>query len=969
MARTYDHNAIEAKWRAWWDEHGTYRTLGPDDPGFDASRPKFYVLDMFPYPSGKGLHVGHPIGYIATDVLARFKRMRGFNVLHPMGFDAFGLPAEQFAIEHNIHPRITVQQNIETMRRQLRELGLGYDWQREIATIDPAYYRWTQWIFLQLYGSWFDPSANAARPIGDLIAALERGEFAVDETGGPVAALEREELAVDETGVPVAADSEGGRPTRVLRAWSELDEDERRAVIDGRRLAYLAEVPVNWCPGLGTVLANEEVTADGRSERGNFPVYRRPLEQWMLRITAYADRLIVDLDRLEWPEAVKSMQRNWIGRSDGARIRFKVEGAEQVIEVFTTRPDTLFGATYMVLAPEHTLVDVVTGETERAAVEAYRAQTSHRSDVDRQVELKEKTGVSTGGYAINPATGGRIPIWIADYVLMGYGTGAIMAVPAGDHRDFEFAIAFDLPIVPVVMPGDGWLREMAERAGRRVDLDDAGALRADYLLHADEYPEGFVGEGTGVNSANGQVSLDGWPTSVAKRRIVDWLEERVIGHTEVQYKLRDWLFSRQRYWGEPFPILHGPNGEIRPVDEDDLPVELPPMDDFKPRSDDDPDAKPRPPLSRAPESWRVVELDGVRYERELNTMPNWAGSCWYYLRYIDPENEGRIAAPEHEAYWMGDHGVDLYVGGVEHAVLHLLYARFWHKVLYDLGHVSTVEPFARLINQGYIQAPAFVDDRGVYVPADEVKERDGKHFFGAVEVAVEFGKMGKSLKNMVTPDAIVARSGCDTLRLYEMYMGPIDQSKPWNTRDIVGITRFLARVWRNVLDVESGEAIVSDAAPSAELERALHLTIRRVTEDYEQLRFNTALAALIELNNMLVALDSPPRAVIEPFVIMLAPLAPHMAEELWEILGHPPSITQQPWPEHDPAKLVADTLELVLQVNGKVRGHITVPANADRDSVEAAALADEGVRRHLDGAPVGKVIVVPGKLVNIVANQ
>ena len=951
MERTYDFAAIESKWRNWWDENGTYRTLGPGDLGFDASKPKYYVLDMFPYPSGKGLHVGHPIGYIATDVIARFKRMRGFNVLHPMGFDAFGLPAEQFAIEHNVHPRITTEQNIETMRRQLRELGLGYDWQREITTIDPAYYRWTQWIFLQLYQSWFDPSVNAARPIQELISALERGDYQIDADLSPVATASE----------PTA---ESSQPTRL---WSDLDDAARIAVINGQRLAYLAEVPVNWCPGLGTVLANEEVTAEGRSERGNFPVYKRPLEQWMLRITSYAERLIDDLDNVDWPEAVRSMQRNWIGRSVGARVVFEVDGADETIEVFTTRPDTLFGATYMVLAPEHALVDVVTGDAERAAVEAYRTEAERRTEVDRQVETKEKTGVFTGGHAINPATGERIPIWIADYVLMGYGTGAIMAVPAGDQRDFEFATAFDLPIVPVVMPDDAWLKDGAGKAGRAVDMTDSQALRADYLANAAAYPEGFTGHGHAVNSANDEVSLNDLPTPEAKSTMIEWLAKRDIGRAEVQYKLRDWLFSRQRYWGEPFPILHGPNGEIRAVDEEDLPVELPPMVDFKPESDPDPNAPPRPPLSRAPEAWRVVEIDGVRYERELNTMPNWAGSCWYYLRYIDPEEEGAIAAPERAGYWMGDNGVDLYVGGVEHAVLHLLYARFWHKVLHDLGHVSTAEPFGKLINQGYIQAHAYTDSRGVYRQAEEVNEKDGRFFIGDEEVFQEYGKMGKSLKNMVTPDEMIQRSGCDTLRLYEMYMGPIDQSKPWNTRDVVGITRFLGRVWRNVVDVETGETVVSDDGPDAEIERLLHNTIRRVTEDYENLRFNTALAALIELNNALVSIKAPPREVVETFVIMLAPLAPHVAEELWEILGHAPSVTGQPWPEYDPAKLVTDTVEIVLQVNGKMRGRVTVPSGADRDAVEAAALADENVQRHLGDQRVRKVIVIPGKLINIVA--
>jgi leucyl-tRNA synthetase len=943
---TYDFGAIEAKWRAYWEDHQTFRTPNPGEPGFDAGRPKFYVLDMFPYPSGKGLHIGHPLGYIATDILARYKRMTGHQVLHPMGFDAFGLPAEQYAVEHNVHPRITTLGNIEIMIGQLKLLGLSYDWGREIRTMDPQYYRWTQWIFLQLYQSWVDPRSGRARPIAALLEDLEAGALRV----GPDHAL-----VVDRSV------EEFGPGSDAARAWSQLDEAERRAVLDAHRLAYLAEVPVNWCPALGTVLANEEVTSEGRSERGNFPVYRRPLRQWMLRITAFAERLIADLDGIDWPEPVKLMQRNWIGKSTGARIDFRVAGHDAVIEVFTTRPDTLFGATYMVLAPEHPLVDALTTADRRAAVDAYRSATAARTEIDRQAEGRVKTGVFTGAHAINPANGAQIPIWTADYVLLGYGTGAIMAVPGHDSRDGAFARSFGLPIVPVVLPPDDWIAEQAALAGR------AGG-RDDYVAHAADYPSMFTGDGTGINSTRAAVSLDGLASPEARRAITAWLEAEGIGRAHVQYKLRDWLFSRQRYWGEPFPILHGPDGTIRPIDEAELPVELPDIDDFRPRGSDDPDAPPEPLLGRASEAWRKVVIDGVEYRRELNTMPNWAGSCWYYLRFIDPHNADALVDPDRERYWMAPGGVDLYVGGVEHAVLHLLYARFWHKALFDLGHVSTPEPFGRLYNQGYIQAYAYTDSRGVYVPADEVEERDGAFFHADQPVSREYGKMGKSLKNMVTPEAVIERYGCDTLRLYELYLGPFDQSKPWSTRHIVGISRFLSRVWRNFVDADSSALRVADTAPDATLLRLLHQTVRRVTEDIEGLRYNTAIAALIELNNALVGLDALPRAVAETFVLLLAPLAPHLAEELWQRLGHAGSLAYAPWPVYDQAYLTQDSVEIVVQVMNKVRGRIHVPADADRAAIEAAALADPSIQPYLAGKTVRKVVVVPGSLVNIVAN-
>jgi leucyl-tRNA synthetase len=945
----YDFKTIEARWQQHWQQHQTFATPNPGDETFDPAKPKFYVLDMFPYPSGVGLHVGHPLGYIATDIVARYKRMRGFNVLHPMGFDAFGLPAEQYAIETGIHPRVTTQQNIDNMTRQLRQLGLSYDWQRQIATTDPDYVRWTQWIFLRLWGSYFDPVQNKALPIEQLVAKLQGEDYYLDSDGGLIVS------GIDEDLQPLSGTTVGAIK------WHELEPDQQRRLLDEYRLAYLDEVEVNWCPQLGTVLANEEVTSDGRSERGNHPVFRRPLKQWMLRITAYADRLIEDLDQVDWPESTKLLQRNWVGRSEGARVDFAVDaltpaGETPIVTVFTTRPDTLFGATYMVLAPEHPLVAEVTTDDHRDAVLAYREQAQHKTAVDRQAEAKEKTGVFTGAYAVNPVNNEKIPVWIADYVMMGYGTGAIMAVPAHDERDHAFAQKFSLPIREVV--------------SSPYDVQQSA----------------YTGDGVGVNSANDEVSLNGLSVADAKRRIIDWLERKALGRSQIQYKLRDWLFSRQRYWGEPFPVLHGPDGEIIAVPEDQLPVELPEMEDYKPVGSDDPDAPPKPPLGRAPESWRVVTIDGKRYERELNTMPQWAGSCWYYLRFCDPGNQERFASKEAERYWMegegptSPQGVDLYVGGVEHAVLHLLYARFWHKVLYDLGHVSTPEPFGKLFNQGYIQAYAYTDARGVYVPAAEVTNKEGKpaaevqgqpgqeFFWHDQPVTERYGKMGKSLKNAVAPDEICERYGADTLRLYEMYLGPLDQSKPWNTQDIVGVHRFLQRVWRNFVAPDSGDWLVVEQAPEEELLRLLHQTIKAVSDAMEVMAFNVAIAKLIELNNALVSRPSLPRAVAEDFVRMLAPFAPHLAEELWHRLGQDASVSTAAWPEHDEQWLVTESVELPVQVNGKVRGRITVPAETDQATVEQTATSDPKIAEHLAGKTVRKVVIVPGRLVNIVVN-
>jgi leucyl-tRNA synthetase len=896
---SYPFQEIEAKWQAWWEDRKTFRT--PDQ--VDTTKPRFYVLDMFPYPSGVGLHVGHPLGYIATDILARYKRMRGFNVLHPMGFDAFGLPAEQFAVEHGVHPSITTGRNIDNMLRQLKATGLSYDWDRCLATTDVDYYRWTQWIFLQLYHSYFDPDVQRARPIAALV----------------------EKLRAEDPG------------------WDARPYAEQEHILAEYRLAYLAEVPVNWCPGLGTVLANEEVTNEGRSERGNFPVYKRPMKQWMLRITAYAERLVQDLDRVDWPEGVKLLQRNWVGRSEGAYLHFPVVGHQATIQVFSTRPDTVFGATYMVLAPEHPFVEEITTGVQRAAVATYRAEAATRTDMDRQAEARVKTGVFTGAYARNPATGEAIPVWVADYVLMGYGTGAIMAVPGQDERDWDFAETFGLPIVRTVQPPPGF---------------DGRA---------------YTGDGPAIHSG----FLDGLQVAEAKRAAIAWLEQHGHGTGTVQYKLRDWLFSRQRYWGEPFPILHAPDGTLRTVAEADLPVALPPMDDFRPVASDDPDAAPQTPLSRAPEHWRFVEIDGVRYRRELNTMPQWAGSCWYYLRFLDNRNTARFVDPDRERYWVGDRGVDLYVGGVEHAVLHLLYARFWHKVLFDLGHVSGPEPFGRLFNQGYIQAYAYRDQRGIVVeasqvvdqdgrPAMEVQDQPGRQFFYRGEpVTQEYGKMGKSLKNAVNPDDVIAEYGCDTLRLYEMYMGPLDASKPWSTRDIIGVHRFLNRVWRNFV-AEDGTLRVTDGAATEDQRRLLHQTLHRVTEALERMGFNTAIAHLIQMNNELVGAETLPRALAEPFVLMLAPMAPHLCEELWQRLGHTDTLAHAPWPVVDPQYLVADEIEIAVQVNGKMRASIRIPAEADAATAIALAKASDNVARHLYGLTIRREIYVPGRIVNLV---
>jgi leucyl-tRNA synthetase len=844
--KPYPFDQFESKWQERWDADKAFRMPGPGEEGFDPDAPKFYALDMFPYPSGAGLHVGHPEGYTATDIVTRYKRKKGFNVLHPMGWDAFGLPAEEHARKTGEHPRINTKNNIDNFRRQLRMLGFCYDWDREVNTTDPSYVKWTQWIFLLIYNSYFDEAEQKARPVSELEA----------------------------------------------RGWS-------RDQIDEVRLAYVAEAPVNWCPSLGTVLANEEVAE--WEEKGHV-VERRPLQQWMLRITKYAQRLIDELDDLDWPEGIKLLQRNWIGRSEGARVVFALaDDHDCSIEVFTTRPDTLFGATYMVLAPEHPLVDQITTAEQREAVADYQKACATKSEMERGELNKGKTGVSTGAFALNPVNSEQIPVWIADYVMMGYGTGAIMAVPAHDTRDFAFARAFDLPVLQVVEPpaGEDW--------------------------------QGFTGDGTAVNSG----PLDGQSTPEARKTITAWLEEQGRGEAQINYKLRDWLFSRQRYWGEPFPIIWK-DGRHEALPESELPLLAPELKDYNPTGD------PEPLLSKATE-W--VELPGGG-RRETNTMPQWAGSCWYYLRYCDPANPEQFLSPEAEQYWLSGNGkpggVDLYIGGTEHAVLHLLYARFWHKILNDLGHLNTLEPFQKLVNQGLIMG------------------EDGR-------------KMSKSLGNVINPDDVVAEYGADAFRLYEMFMGPLEQVKPWNMQGVEGVSRFLAKTWRVAMSLnqegewEAGDKL-EDGSADEGLLKIVHATIKKVGEDIEKLRFNTAISQMMECTNAFTSAEKVPHTLFRDLLVLLNPLAPHLTEELWERLGYAGSCLGESWPSYDDSLLVENEIEMVVQVNGKVRSRIMIAAGAARDQVEAAAQADPKVQGHLEGLTVRKVIVVPARLVNIVAN-
>lgn len=908
--KQYPFDLIEPKWQNQWDKEQTFRAWNPGETvpsghpfgvrhnlsGKVADRqalpPKFYILDMFPYPSGAGLHVGHPEGYTATDILARYRRSQGLNVLHPMGWDAFGLPAEQYAIKTGQHPRITTETNIANFKRQIKSLGFSYDWTREVDTTDPEYFRWTQWIFLKLYNSWFNPETNKAEDISTLT-------YPADCT----------------------------------------TEEQKRVYRDGKRLAYVSEAPVNWCPELGTVLANEEVV-DGKSEVGGFPVIRKPMRQWMLRITAYAEKLLNDLDIIDWTDSLKEMQRNWIGRSEGAEVDFEVDGHAAKIRVFTTRPDTLFGATYMVLSPEHKLVKEITTAEQADAVKKYQEFAATKSDLERTELAKEKTGVWTGANAINPVTGQKIPIWIADYVLSTYGTGAIMAVPAHDERDYEFAKKFSLPIVQVVQPPDA---------------------KTDW--------QGFCDEGSAVNSSNAEIALDGLPTKEAKRKITAWLESKGLGKKTINYKLRDWLFSRQRYWGEPFPIIwkKDASGNLyhEALSERALPVRPPQLEEYKPTSEG------QPPLARATD-WVTLPDGSIR---ETNTMPQWGGSCWYYLRYADAKNGQAFVGADAESYWMagdqstsgvaGKPGVDLYVGGTEHAVLHLLYARFWHKVLFDLGFVTTAEPFYKLVNQGLIMG------------------EDGQ-------------KMSKSRGNVVNPDDVLVEYGADAFRLYEMFMGPLQESKPWNTRGVEGVYRFLGRVWRMFVDdksetaFEQAEAVataetkgelldliildgaVMEVEPTKAQLKVLHTCIKKVTEDLEGMRFNTAISAMMVFSNEAGTWQTKPFSVMKTFLQLLAPFAPHLAEELWSRLhatfGHvAPSLTYAVWPQFDPALLVEDEIEIPVQVNGKLRDVIKVPTAADNATIEAAAKASEKVKPFIDGKQIKKIVVVPKKLVNIVA--
>ncbi|MGN0845903.1 MAG: leucine--tRNA ligase [Kiritimatiellia bacterium] len=854
----YDHGAIEAKWRRYWLSNKTFKTDTASD------KPKFYCLDMFPYPSGAGLHVGHPEGYTATDILCRYKRMKGFNVLHPMGWDAFGLPAEQYAVETGTHPAITTKKNVDRFRDQIQALGFSYDWDREVNTTDPKYYKWTQWIFEQLY---------------------KKG------------------------------------------------------------LAYVAEVPVNWCPALGTVLANEEVI-DGRSERGNHPVIRKPMRQWMLRITAYAERLLAGLDGLDWPEGIKEMQRNWIGKSEGALVDFKATGTSDTITVYTTRCDTLFGATYMVLSPEHQLVAkwLADGTIKNAdEVRAYQRTAATKSDLERTELNKEKTGVRLDGVTgHNPVNDTDIPIFISDYVLASYGTGAIMAVPAHDERDFDFAKVFSLPIYQVVAPTD---------SAPSLRADDSSNARVPYTG-----AEAFTDIATGVMVNSG--FLNGLSVDEARTAMVKWLAEKGVGRAKTQYKLRDWLFSRQRYWGEPFPVIHWADGTQSLVDENDLPLTLPELEDYKPTGTGE------PPLAKATDWVNVTRADGVKGVRETNTMPQWAGSCWYYLRYIDPLNDTAFCDPELLKKWLP---VDLYVGGAEHAVLHLLYSRFWHKVLFDLGLVPTDEPFHKLVNQGMILGTAYRTKRGVLIPMDEITWKDGKAYGaeegGELEELTEFpAKMSKSLKNVVNPDDVIRDYGADALRLYEMFMGPLQAVKPWNTKGVDGVYRFLKRVNKMVT-----EQPIVDRTPTRAEAKTLNATVKKVGDDLETMNFNTAISAMMVFVNEFAGEGKElPREAAEKFVLCLSPFAPHLGEELWQRLGHADTLAYEPFPTFDAQALVEDEVEIPVQVLGKLRGRVTVPVAATPAEMEAAAKANPEVAKFLAGKTIVKVIAVPKRMVNFV---
>ncbi|MFD0704808.1 leucine--tRNA ligase [Alloscardovia venturai] len=963
---------IEKQWQEKWDKEGTFWAanvsgdLTDGDGNHADGRKPYFAMDMFPYPSGRGLHVGHPFGYVATDVVSRYHRMKGENVLHALGYDAFGLPAEQFAVQTGQHPRITTEENIANMQRQLHRLGLSLDNRRSFATIDPNYVRWTQWIFSRIYESYYDEDfvrpdggKGSARPVAELVEKFRSGEKQI--------------------------------PDFKDVAWDDLSAKQREDVLNEFRLAYISRSPVNWCPGLGTVLANEEVTADGRSERGNFPVYQRELSQWSMRITAYGHRLIEDLDEIDWTDKVKSMQRNWIGESHGASVHFEVptdDGLED-LEIYTTRPDTLFGTTFMVVSVEHPILEHVPSnwsadvpQTWRGgyanlseAVTDYRRQSQSKTAMDKVADNGEKTGYFSGLYGINPITGAQIPIFVSDYVLMDYGTGAIMAVPGGDSRDFDFATAFGLPVIYTVAP--------SAMSGETIENDYEG--KQAYTSHDGVVINSHV---TSTHIGSDDLNLNGLTVDEALAKAIAWIEERGVGKGTVSYRLRDWLFSRQRYWGEPFPIVYDEDGVAHLVPDDQLPIALPEVPDYKPRTfdPDDNESMPETPLSRN-EDWVNVTLDlgdGPRaYRRETNTMPNWAGSCWYYMRYINPNDTEHMVEDNEFDYWLGPNhndtagasgGVDLYVGGVEHAVLHLLYARFWHKVLFDLGYVSSPEPFHKLFNQGYIQAYAYTDERGQYVPAAEVEEvpsENGtpKFMWNGQEVFQEFGKMGKSLKNIITPDDMYDTYGADTFRLYEMSMGPLDESRPWNTKNVVGSQRFLQRLWRNVIDENTGNVVVTDDELDEKTAKLLNNTIADVTVEMENMRPNTTVSKLIVLNNHLTSLKSVPRAAVEPLILMLSPIAPHITEELWNKLGHEKSLAREPWPVADERFVGQDTVTAVVQIKGKVRGKLEVSPDISAEELQSRALALPAIIERLGGVEPRKVIVKAPKIVSIVPGE
>jgi leucyl-tRNA synthetase len=882
----YNFSDIEKKWQKYWEENKTFSVT--EDP----DKPKYYVLDMYPYPSGSGLHVGHPEGYTATDIIARYKRMKGFNVLHPMGWDAFGLPAEQYAIQTGTHPAVITNQNCDTFRRQIKSLGLAYDWDREINTTDPGYYKWTQWIFIQLYNTWFDKEKQKGRPINEL---------------------------------PV--------PEEIR----EKGKEAIRIFTDDKRLAYYADASVWYCENCKIVCANEEVLNDGTHEKCGNPVIKKNLKQWLLRIPLYAERLLEGLDDLDWPQGIKDQQKNWIGRSEGAEVDFRLEGLEEKLRVFTTRPDTLFGATYMVLAPEHPLLDAIKRPEKTGEIDTYVHAAAKKSDLERTDLAKEKTGVFTGRYAINPVNNKRIPVWVADYVIMGYGTGAIMAVPGHDTRDFEFAEKFSLQIICIMDP---------------VDADPT--LRDKVLKSKACWTE----DGKYVNSSSPETGLNinGMNKETGIKTTIKWLEDRGPGKYSVNYKIRDWLFSRQRYWGEPIPVIHWEDGEISVLEKDKLPLELPDIKNYQPGKHGE------SPLANATEWLNVVDENGRKGHRETNTMPQWAGSCWYYLRYIDPSNNKEILDKRKEKYWMP---VDQYIGGAEHAVLHLLYSRFWHKVLFDIGIVSTDEPFPKLFNQGMILAYAYESPAGAKIPSDEVDEKDGRFFHkkSGEELTQIVAKMSKSLKNVINPDDVTKNYGADSMRLYEMFMGPLEATKPWSESGIKGVFNFLSKAARFFGNPEN---INTGGEEDMEILKSLHQTIKKAGNDIEGLRFNTAIAQMMIFTNLCIKKGKITRKTAETFVKVMSPFAPHLAEELWEMLGQTPSICDQPWPEYNETYLIEEVFEYPVSFNGKLRYHIELPLDMNTEEIEKAVLTNDKARKWLAGKTPKKVIIVPGKIVNIV---